>query len=237
MKILLLVYSVFCHIVLLNDPLNVAGGTAWSQSDTLRTKPDIIYLFPAFVKGTVYFRNGTKREALLNYHRIRSQVRFLSPKADTLVFTGKYLIDHVEMSGRTFLLSEERSDMEVISTAGAVMLAAQTQPEPIDSGKSHSGQQFSASASNTGPGLLVNYHRGGLEWQNNSNGQSWGLTTAYFLIDHNKVIHPTSRRAFLTVYGRHKRQVTRYIRENRPDFASVDDLQRLLAFCAGLTAL
>lgn len=233
MKTLLLASVLIHQSLFLNVPLNVTGHAAASEQG----KQSAAYLFPDFVRGMVYFRNGTKREALLNYHFQGGQMQFLNPQADTLLFTGKYLIDYVELGGRRFVLTESHSDMEVISAPGQVMLAARTQPEPAGSSLSHSGQHFSALEGNTSRPLMVSNQGGHFQWENNASGQRWRVKTTYFLIDQNRVAHPASRKSFLHVYGRNRRQVARYLRENRIDFGHAGDLQRLLGFCTNLAAL
>lgn len=237
MKTLLLV-SLFLHQTLhmnaLPDiPRNIAAD---GMVDTQGERQDA-YLFPGFVKGMVYFRNGTKRTALLNYHRLGGQMQFLNPQTDTLLFTGKYLIDYVEVGERKFLLTEKHSDMEVIGGAGRVLLAARMQPEPAGNKLSHSGQHFSASEGNAAHALMVNNNGGNFQWENNSSGHRWRVKTTYFLIDQNRVVHPAARRAFLRVYGRHRRELIRYIRDNRTDFRNAEHLQSLIGYCNSLTML
>lgn len=224
MKTLLLVSLLFHQTLHLNEPVNVA----------CLKQPAATYLFPHFVKGTVYFRNGTKREAQVNYHCPGGQLHFLNPHADTLLFTGKYLIDYVEIGERRFVLTDNYADMEVISTAGRISLAARTRPEPAGTSISHSGQHFSASEGNGSPALLVSNQGGHFQWENNASGHRWQAKTTYFLIDQNRIVHPASRRAFMSVYGRHRRQLARYIRESDINFGHADDLQKLLGFCGTL---
>ena len=221
----------------MNAPLNVACRDASPVRENAQEKKSAAYLFPAFVKGVVYFRNGTKREALLNYHCQDGQMQFLNPRADTLLFTGKYLIDYVEIGDRRFVLTETHSDMEVIGEGGRARLAARTQPEIAGNSLSHSGQHFSASEGNAAQVQMVTNQGGHVQWQNNASGHRWQMKTTYFLIDQNRVAHPASRRVFLHVYGRNRRQLTRYLRENRIDFGHAEDLQQLFSFCSSLAAL
>jgi len=230
MKTLLLIALSIFRTTSSNVPLNVAA----CPSENTQEKRPAAYLFPAFVKGTVHFRNGTKRDALVNHHRERGQMQFLNPQADTLTFTAKYLIDYVAIGERRFVLTEAHSDMEVVGGEGHVMLAARTRPEPEGNKLSHSGQHFSASEGNAAHASMVSNQNGHFQWENNASGHSWRVKTSYFLIDQNRVVHAASRRAFLHVYGRNRRQLTRYLRANRVDFASATDLQRLLGFCNNL---
>lgn len=235
MKTLLLALFLTQPATSVNVPPN-AGAEA-SVFGSIQVKLPAGYLFPAFMKGVVHFRNGTKRDALLNYHYGRGQMQFLNSQSDTLLFTGKYLIDHVEIGDRRFVLTDQYSDMEVIGGPGPVLLAARTRPEVEANTLSHSGRHFSASEGNAAHALMVSNQGGHFQWENNASGHRWRVKTAYFLIDQNRVMHPASRRAFLHVYGRNRRRVARYTRENRIDFGQAGDLQRLLGFCTSLTTL
>ncbi|MDR6808673.1 hypothetical protein J2Y45_005885 [Dyadobacter sp. BE34] len=236
MKTVLFV-SLLISTLSMNAPLNVAWPTPVPARENAQEKKSVAYLFPAFVKGVVYFRNGTKSEAFLNYYYQDGQMRFLNPRADTLLFTGKYLIDYVAIGDRRFVLTDTHSDMEVIGEGGRVRLAARTQPEIAGNSLSYSGQHFSASEGNAAQVQMVTSQGGHVQWQNNASGHRWRMKTSYFLIDQNRVVHAASRRAFLHVYGRNRRQLTRYLRENRIDFGHADDLQRLFGFCSSLTSL
>lgn len=237
MKTLLLVSLLAYQTILLNVPLNAAHHAVVPESCIAQGKHSAAYLFPEFLKGTVHFRNGTKQTALLNYHCQGGQMQFLNTQADTLLFTGKYLIDYIAIGERRFVLTEAYSDMEVLGASGRVLLAARTQPEPSGNGLSHSGQHFSASEGNAAHVSMVSNQGGHFQWENNASGHRWRVKTTYFLIDQNRIVHQASRRAFLHVYGRNRRQLTRYMRENHIDFSQAGDLQKLLGFCNNLAAL
>lgn len=46
--------------------------------------PKDIFLYPDFIKGTAFNRNGTKSEALFNYNIINGEIQFIDPRKDTL---------------------------------------------------------------------------------------------------------------------------------------------------------
>lgn len=193
-----------------------------------------VYRYPEFVYGTVYFANGTKRPARLNYNYQHGQVQFIGPLADTLLVTGKAYIDRVEMAGKVFFLSDAHGDMEAIGVFGNVYLGERMQPETVGTKLSHSGQRFSASAGSASSSLLVTNQGGHFQWENNAMGQSSSVRPSYFLIDRNRVYRAATRRNFLIVYGRHKREVNRFLRDNKVDFRNVGHLSKLLVFCEGL---
>lgn len=232
MKMIPTLAALCCTAVFLNASVNALPvRTSLDRQCVLSAQQ---YMFRHFKKATVRFRNGTRTEALVNYHYLDGQLRFLNPGGDTLVFTAKYLIDRVEASGRTFLLTENL-DMEVIAVSGRFQLAMSVRPEARGTRLSHSGQQFSASMGNTVPGsLMVTNQDGQFQWQNNAPGHDWGVKTSFFLIDQNKITHRASRRSFMKVFSRERRRVARFIRENRVDFRREADLQTLLVFCGGL---
>lgn len=237
MKTLLVVLFLLPQMGQVSVPLKVAQCAVAADSNLATLKQPAAYLFPEFTNGTVYFRNGTRCRARLNYHLGDGHMRFLSPSSDTLLFTGKYLIDFVQIAERRFILTDDHSDMELMGIPGRVALAARTRPEPVGNSQSHSGQHYSASEGDRPPALMVSNHGGNFQWENNASGHRWPMRTTYFLIDQNRIVHPASRRAFMAVYARHKRQLALYLRERRTDFGNLDDLQVLLDFCNTLATL
>nr|WP_295923377.1 hypothetical protein [uncultured Dyadobacter sp.] len=235
MKMLLL------PLMLMNTPGDLPGphcNTEIIEADHPQTslRSSQIYRYPEFINGTVYFANGTKRPAKLNYNYQHGQVQFIGPLADTLLVTGKAYIDRVEMEGKVFFLSDAHGDMEAIERFGNVYLGERMQPEAIGTKLSHSGQRFSASNGSTSSSLLVSNQGGHFQWENNATGQSWSVRASYFLIDRNRVYRTATRRNFLTVYGRHKREVNRFLRDNKVNFKNAADLRKLLIFCEGLAS-
>ncbi len=47
-------------------------------------KPADIFYYPQFTSGKVFFKDGAKAAAKMNYNRLSDQMLFIGPKGDTL---------------------------------------------------------------------------------------------------------------------------------------------------------
>ncbi|MHA4739274.1 hypothetical protein [Dyadobacter sp. MSC1_007] len=192
------------------------------------------YRFPEFVNGTVYFTSGRSRTARLNYNYRHGLIEFIDSHQDTLVFTGKHLMDRVEIGRTVFFLNEENGDMEQIGRYDGVILAQKTRPEIVGDKLHYSGQRFSASSTVQPSSLFVGTSGWGVQWQNNSFGESYRVKSSYYLIDGNRAFHEASKSNVMKIYGRYKGAVKTYLSDNKVDFRNHEDLHKLLSFCATL---
>lgn len=192
------------------------------------------YRFSEFVNGTVYFRNGKIRTAQLNYNYRHGLIEFIDLRQDTLVFTGKHLMDRVEIGPAIFHLSEENGDMEQVGRYDAVVLAQKTRPELVGDKLHYSGQRFSATNTVQPSSLFIGTSGGGVQWQNNSLGESYKVKNSYYLIDGNHVFYEATKSNVMKIYGRHKAAVRGYFSDHKVDFKNAADLDKLLSFCATL---
>ena len=106
MKPLLLLFFIligYTHLFAQDSTLvTVKNGT--NVGDVLA--PAEIYYFPEFTKGQVFFRDGTKATAKLNYTRIFDQMLFIDTKGDTLAVANEKTIKFIAVGQDTFYYSE-----------------------------------------------------------------------------------------------------------------------------------
>lgn len=234
MRTLFLITFLFNSLFHCNAQNGALSGEALERLNDGRAVSTGTYRFPEFVNGTVYFRNKKSRMARLNYNYRHGLIEFIDLNQDTLVFTGKHLMDLVEIGPAIFHLSEENGDMEQIGRYDAVILAQKTRPELVGDKLPHSGQRFSATNTVQPSGLFIGTSGGGVQWQNNSLGESYKVRNSYYLIDGNRVFYEATKSNVMKIYGRHKAAVRGYLNDHKVDFKRAADLDRLLSFCASL---
>ena len=84
-------------------PFTVKAG----EAITSVLKPDEIYLYPGFIKGVVFYNNGTQSEALLNYNLILGKMQFIKSGKDTLVITNSDMIKRMSVNSDTFYIHRD----------------------------------------------------------------------------------------------------------------------------------
>lgn len=190
-----------------------------------------IYRYEAFMEGTVYFTNGTKTKARLNYNYQYGQLQFIGSNHDTLLLTGKGQIRHIEIADAVFYVSEDFGDAEVIVKSGGSALVRKTQWAIAGDKTSHSDQKYTSGENSLPTSLFVASQGGSLQWFNNTAAPKYKIKSNYYLVDYNRRFHETTRASFLYVYARDKMELQKYLLDNRVDFKNEADLRAFFNFC------
>jgi hypothetical protein len=69
---------------------------------------DEMYEYPSFQNGVVYFRNGAKSVARLNYNFINEEILFVSPANDTLTILNPNEVKSVSIGSDQFFYATNR---------------------------------------------------------------------------------------------------------------------------------
>ena len=83
--------------------------------------PADIFSYPQFTSGKVFFKDGSKAVAKLNYNRLSDQMLFIDPKGDTLELADENTIKFIAIDKDTFYFDE--GYVKIIADYGAVKLA------------------------------------------------------------------------------------------------------------------
>lgn len=69
---------------------------------------DEMYAYPSFQNGVVYFRNGVRSAARLNYNFINEEILFVSPANDTLTILNPNEVKSVSIGSDQFFYATNR---------------------------------------------------------------------------------------------------------------------------------
>ena len=83
--------------------------------------PADIFNYPQFTTGKVFFRDGSKAVAKMNYTRLFDQMLFIGPKGDTLALADEKNIKFITIEQDTFYYDE--GYVRLIMNKGDVKLA------------------------------------------------------------------------------------------------------------------
>lgn len=208
-----------------NDIIRVKSGQRMQEKEK--------YLYDQFKTGTVRYRNGNSPTARLNYNLMLREMQFLTPAGDTMSLADEPTIQQIDLSGDSYIYDQKNTVLKVLGTYGSATLALEQSLKVANVDK-EGGYGMSSGASSirtynsypTGNGSTAKLEMKG--------DVVFSRQQIYFFINQNNLAFPTSRKSLLKMFPKQKPAVERYLDEHPVQFNAVEDLQRVLEFCAGL---
>src|SRR6185295_7078361 len=117
-QLLLLFILMGCSSVWAQDSTYITVKAGNSIGNTITTTDK--FLNPQFITGNVFFRNGTKAIAMMNYNSLTDQMLFIDPKGDTLAVRDEKTVKFITLDKDTFYYDE--GYLRLVASNSAVRL-------------------------------------------------------------------------------------------------------------------
>lgn len=229
MKTLLLLFLILIGYTCLTaqDSTLVIIKAGYKVKDVLT--PADIYYYPQFTDGKVYFRDGSKGAAKMNYSRLFDQMLFVDPKGDTLALDDEKTINFIVVDKDSFYYDE--GYVRLIANHRFVKLAEKQTWVVADIRKMGTHNRPSTTVAVTS---FSTYTDG------TDAAKSHDLilneeivlrkeTQYYFGDDYNHFV-PASKKKLLLLFPKEQQRIENYLNENKVNFDKKDDLEKLARF-------
>lgn len=218
-------FAVFTIQAQSSEVIRVKSGQKMQEKDK--------YLYDQFKTGTVHYRNGNSPTARLNYNLMLREMQFLTPVKDTMSLADEQTIRQIDLGGDAYIYDQKNTLLKVVGTYGTASLALEQSLKVANVDK-EGGYGMSSGASSirtynsypTGNGSTAKLEMKG--------DVVFSRQQTYFFINQNNLAFPTSRKSLLKLFPKQKSAIEKYLDEHPVQFNVVEDLQRVLEFCAGL---
>lgn len=186
----------------------------------------IIYRYPQFILGTVYFQNGTTTGAYLNYNRYFDEMQYLDPKRDTLTIANPETIQYIVVRNDTFY--HNRGYVQRVAGNKNATLSVKDRLKLLDRQKIGGyGLPTSAGSVETFNGYYDGTKMNPLKVNEDIVLQE---ETTYYFSNSNRGIRQATKKNVLLLFPKHERAITNFLNDQAIDFTRVDDLRKLVAF-------
>jgi hypothetical protein len=191
-----------------------------------------LYYYPQFTKGKVFFRDGSKATATMNYTRLYDQMLFIN-KGDTLALADEMTIRFIVIDRDTFYFDE--GYVRLILDSGIVKLAEKQVWVVADVQKIGTHNRPTTTVAVTSFSSYTN----GLDAAKskdlilNEDILLRKETQYYFGDEYNHFVR-TGKKRLLQLFPKEQRRIENYLKENKVDFDKKDDLEKLAQFLSQL---
>lgn len=212
-------------IALAQDSTVVTIKTGSSIRDVLT--PADIFQYPEYKSGTVYFRNGTKAVAMMNYNSLFDQMLFIDPKGDTLALRDEKTIKYIALDKDTFFYAD--GYMRLIASNSVVKLVEKKAWELADIRKIGSHNRPATSVGVTSYKTLTDGF-----------GKTHDLVLdedllirkkpQYYFGDRFYNFFPVNKKNLIAVFAEKENHLAKYLKENKPNYGKKEDVQKLAQY-------
>lgn len=185
-----------------------------------------IFFYQHFTSGKVFFRDGTKSEAKLNYNRLVDEMHFIDPKGDTLALADEKNIKYIIIDNDTFYY--DGGYVKVLSTGNFVKLAIKQVWMISDT------RQIGAyNTTNNSVSIVshTSYNEGGRLYDLTVNADViLKKVEQYYFGDNYNHFLIADKKNLLKLFAKEEKRIEMHLKENKINFANKDDLEKLVQF-------
>jgi hypothetical protein len=228
MRISLLLFFIFTGYpgLLAQDSTLVTIKTGYKVTEVLT--PADIYYYPQFTNGKVFFKDGAKAVAQMNYSHLFDQILFIGRKGDTLALADEKTIKFITIDRDTFYYDE--GYMRLI-TDGAVKLAGKQIWVVADIQKIGTHNRPTSTVAITS---FSSYTDGSDAAKSKDLILNEDIIlrkeTHYYFGDKFDQFIRATKKDVLKFFHKNQQRIEEYLKENKPNFDKKDDLEKLAQF-------
>lgn len=204
----------------MSSPVRVKAG-----EDLYEKLAKEIYLYPAFNKGIILFKDGKMSQANFNYNMLNGEMQFIDAKGDTLSLANELTIKYVTIAEDSFFYGD--GYLRLIAENESAKIAKKQVIKVIDKQKIGAYDQPSSAGSVTSYSSLSN------ELRNYKLDTRQDILlakqTSFYLGDkYNNFFRYTKKNVFKN-FPKKEKELNEYLKTNNVNFDKEEDLVRLLA--------
>ena len=191
-----------------------------------------MYYYPQFTKGVVFFKNGTKATAKLNYTRLFDQMLFIDGKGDTLALAEEKTIKFIAFALDTFYYDE--GYVRIIADNDFVKLAEKQIWVVADIRKPG---PHNTSTSTIGVTSVRTFRQGNDAVRNPLTLDEdivLRKETHYYFGDEYNHFARAGKKGLFELFNKKQRSIENYLKENKVNFDKKDDIEKLYQFISML---
>ena len=188
--------------------------------------PADVYYYPRFTKGKVFFKDGTKSEAKLNYSNLLDEIQFINAKGDTLGLADEVTINYIAVEKDSFYF--DKGYVRLLAGNNLIRLAVKQIWTARAIGKKAGYDAVDPLASISSYNAYIAF--GTL--YNLSVNEDTDLTKAeqYFFGNKDNHFLPAGKKNLFILFPEQRKQLEKYLRENNINYGDKDDLMKLISF-------
>lgn len=187
--------------------------TCWGQENHSN------YLFPEFSDSYIYYKDGRIFQVRSNYDLLKNMFKFIDKDNEIKEFADPDMIVSIKVGERTFLLVDNNEAAEIVQ-ANPRILVKYCGQKRIKKDLTFGGKTETASVDSYSN--LI-YGTG----ENEKNTVLVKIDYQFYIERDKRIKQFSTEKQFLKLYPKQKKELKKYIDENKVDFGSIEQVIKL----------
>ena len=217
----------FCsHSYAQDSIIVIKAGTSVNESIAVTN----LYQYPQFIFGKVFYRSGDSSGGKLNYNKLLDEMHFIDFKGDTLTIANPGTVKFIRVNNDVFYYDD--GYMKLVREINGIKLAVKHSLRVSGKNKTGAYNMQSPTSAIDSYGSLFD-QRGKYNLVPREDVTLTKKTQYYFGDKYNQFTWALKKN-LLRQYSKQSRALNAYLKDNDIDLNKMEDLEKLLAFLAGL---
>lgn len=222
---LLLVTALLLHVN------NYAQDEQWVVKNNDNVKEvlgdSVIFMYPRFTPGSVYFRDGKVSKAALNLNLLNGEMQFISLSNDTMALADEGTIKYIVINTDTFYYS--KVFIELVYGNAEAKLGKIIAIKPVNMKKTGAYEAVSSVSSINSASSFYNT-TSSVAKLGGEREIALHKETVYFIGDGFNHFLPAMKKNIYEMFNTRKTSIETFIKENKIELSKEEDLVKLIDF-------
>lgn len=196
------------------------------------------YLYETFTDGKLFYKDGSRSDAKFNLNGMTNEMLFVSPQGDTLKLARPETAAMITIGTDTFSYFDNTFLKKVTHDDASLHVYEKQELKFVNSEVTTPYGSSGISSTTVQGGAIT-----GLGGAGRTGSTAFGDTrvlvfkksvTLYIVVDKNRV-YPSKQSSFYKMFPGDKDKINAFVKEQKIDFSSEEDVSKLVKFAPGLT--
>ncbi|MDR1347455.1 MAG: hypothetical protein LBJ63_03360 [Prevotellaceae bacterium] len=221
---------VTCNFCVAQEKIQVENVNVLSNENVEELLPrNAVYIFPDFMDGKVFFKNGTITSAKLNYNTLSEEMQFTDEKGNILAIANPQDIDYVIIDKKVFYYVSDKKFGELVITNDEVKFLVKRKTTLVDLQAKGAYGQVNTTSAVTSVVPTRQYDIGILR------DLIFNIIDEFLLEQNGKFTKISNAKSFIKAFPKYKEEINKYVETNNPNFKNEQDLKKLTNYCIQLS--
>ena len=213
------------------ENIDVTQDQNLSENESLR---NAVYIFPEFMQGKVFFKNGTTSSAKLNYNTLIGEMQFLDNDENILSIANPQDVEFVLIDKKVFCHFSGKTFIQLVLMNENIKLFVKRFTESTEHHAKGAYGQSNTTSAITNINTTYSFKKNELSVYKELR---FNIRDEFYLENNGKFNKINNMKSFTKIFPQFKNEIIRFAESNKTNFKNEKDVIMLTNYCTQLSLI